>query len=860
MDWTRFISQFDLIYETPPTDWPDGFLQGNGSLGAVYFAPDALHWIINKTDVLDGRGPEVKHILPPDEAERMIRAGAKGHDFNCAELGAPPPAGIGPKSCGRLVMDLGASRGGAWHGGLPAVRSRLGLYDATVQVALDKHLYHPRVTSFVRADEDMLVIRVRDVSPMVNPVTTIHFSRPEDIQLATPELAVEQGRLMLAMPEMPEAYPYVTGIQVIPRPSKAYRDTLLPKIREKYRAPELGTVQVSVQGRLGVIRVSGDFDLLLTVATTRDTPDPRREVHQRLDRAAATDVEVLHQRHAEWWADYWRKSWVELGDKAQEQLFYLSLYALGCTYRRGPMPGILGLAYGPWLGNIQTSPWGGGLANDLNIQCPFFPVHALNHSELFEAYMDSSDLLLPVSRRLAKETFGAPGANFASYNILGKPLSSMAGSGRHTFLGSYQALMHCICWRTRRDVAQLRERIYPFLKEILAFYMDRLKKGDDGRYHLWPNYAVELEIMDCGDAVQVMSMLKVCLQTAVEATAVLEVDGELAAVWREHLAHFPEYPQGTDAQGRRVIVDGEGIPADHHVGQAGCLHPIYPCGEFDEFAEPAVLALYNRTLDSVVDKTAETVYAAEYGHFYECAWECFFRAMTALRLGRTQEFWSVYMPMLLKGHVKPNGLMSHDAIYMVEPAASEANLAAIPDRSIQDLGERMPLFEPWCGHFGCSTPNPRAKELIDPLIEVNGDYLTMMTETLLQSHGGVIRVFPAWPRERDAQFVNWVAEGAVLVSARHSGGRVAFVVLQRKAEAAAVRRVRVKSPWTGKVEEWDLPERGALTLTAGGSRAGAEPQEPQPVEPARPRVLMPGAKYPLWLGRPLAMGLLIPIA
>jgi len=161
---------------------------------------------------------------------------------------------------------------------------------------------------------------------------------------------------------LPEAGAYVVGLQVTPRPAAAGRDAVLAPIREKYRPPKLGTAQIQIQGRMGIVRVGGDFDVLLTVVTTRDAADPRAEVHRRLDRAAAATYEALRESHARWWAAYWQKSWVELGDKAQEQLFYLSLYALGSTYRRGPMPGILGLVYGPWLNNIQCSPWLGGLA------------------------------------------------------------------------------------------------------------------------------------------------------------------------------------------------------------------------------------------------------------------------------------------------------------------------------------------------------------------------------------------------------------------------------------------------------------------------------------------------------------------
>src|ERR1051325_10394157 len=75
-NWQKFISQHDVVYPTPPSCWQDGFLMGNGAMGALFFAPAALEWIINKTDVLDARTRPVRRIIPPDEAKRMVRNGA----------------------------------------------------------------------------------------------------------------------------------------------------------------------------------------------------------------------------------------------------------------------------------------------------------------------------------------------------------------------------------------------------------------------------------------------------------------------------------------------------------------------------------------------------------------------------------------------------------------------------------------------------------------------------------------------------------------------------------------------------------------------------------------------------------------
>jgi hypothetical protein len=304
-----------------------------------------------------------------------------------------------------------------------------------------------------------------------------------------------------------------------------------------------------------------------------------------------------------------------------------------------------------------------------------------------------------------------------------------------------------------------------------------------------------------------------------------------------------------------VVLDGDGITPNHHVGQAGCLHPVYPCAEVDEFADPATLALYGRTLDSVVDKTAEKVYAIDKGFHFLCVWQCFFRAMTALRLGRAKEFWQVYLPMLLRVYSKSNGLMSHDASVVVGSTASEANLRHVPSLTLDDVGEKMPVFESWHGHSGTASPNPRTKERSIPLIEANADYLTMMTETLLQSHGGVIRVFPAWPKTREARFAGLVAEGDVRVSAKISGGKVRFVTLRGGPNVGVTGSgtVRIKSPWTGKIEAYRLAPGGAITLTSRGAVKAAPVLKPGRIEGARPRRLHQDRWASLWLGRPRVM-------
>jgi len=67
----------------------------------------------------------------------------------------------------------------------------------------------------------------------------------------------------------------------------------------------------------------------------------------------------------------------------------------------------------------------------------------------------------------------------------------------------------------------------------------------------------------------------------------------------------------------------------------------------------------------------------------------------------------------------------------------------------------------------------------------------LVAEMLLQSAGGAIRVFPAWPRDQDAEFVTLRAQGGFLVSGTLTGGEVRRV----RVISTTGGPLRVLSPW-----------------------------------------------------------------
>ena len=78
-------------------------------------------------------------------------------------------------------------------------------------------------------------------------------------------------------------------------------------------------------------------------------------------------------------------------------------------------------------------------------------------------------------------------------------------------------------------------------------------------------------------------------------------------------------------------------------------------------------------------------------------------------------------------------------------------------------------------------------------IESCGGFL-VINEMLLQSHEGVLRFFPCWPKDQDARFGTLRAVGAFLVSAELKGGVVSGVkIISEKGKPCTV-----ENPWPGK--------------------------------------------------------------
>ncbi len=97
---------------------------------------------------------------------------------------------------------------------------------------------------------------------------------------------------------------------------------------------------------------------------------------------ASVDFDDVETAHCKWWHDFWSKSWVEIGDPLVEQRYYLSNYVMGSCCRDLEFPpGI----FGSWV-TVDHPEWHGDYHLNYNYQAPFYGLYSGNHIEQANTY------------------------------------------------------------------------------------------------------------------------------------------------------------------------------------------------------------------------------------------------------------------------------------------------------------------------------------------------------------------------------------------------------------------------------------------------------------------------------------------
>ena len=488
----------------------------------------------------------------------------------------------------------------------------------------------------------------------------------------------------------------------------------------------------------------------ITIATSADGADPVRVARARLHRALRAGYEPIRRTHATWWRRFWASTAsITVPDTALQAHLDFVRYLYGAGARNGAPPIPL---QGVWTADGGAlPPWKGDLHNDLNTQMTYLAAHAAGADDAMTGWLEFNWRLLPTYRRFARDFFGVPGAAIPGVMALdGSPLGGWGQYSLSPTMGLWVAQSFHLQWRYSRDARFLRERAYPFVAELGRATTALLVRGDDGTLRL--PLSTSPEIFDNSMKAWLPSMSNFDLALlhwtfgALDDMATALGRTREAARWRKTRAALT--PLVIDSA-TNTLPFAYGLPyaeSHRHFSHAMAIHPL------------ALLTIDDPKDSVVVERSLDELkrFGSDWWTGYSFAW---YSAMLA-RAGRGDDAL-VQLETYRRAFILPNGFHAN----------------------------------------GDQTKSGLSKYTYRP-VTLEGNFLALHAaqEMLLQSWGGVVRIFPAVSaRWRDASFRELRAEGGFRVSATRSEG----LTRQVRVVSSVSGVLRLRDPFDAAPVTWN---------------------------------------------------------
>lgn len=551
------------------------------------------------------------------------------------------------------------------------------------------------------------------------------------------------------------------------------RDLLLKRLLDRSDANSDGAVALSIPQ---------------AHAYDRDDLETLAYAQTHVAALASVDFSKLQIGSESRWRQHWAHSGVTLRDKDLERIWYHNQYFLACCLRKNKTaPGL----FANWSSGEIGSAWHSDYHLDYNCQQVYWGVFSSNHVDMHAPYVELCENLMPMSAKFARECFDLPGAFFplSAYPVPSQIVPYPVPPWGYQICMTPWAVQS-LWWQFlyTQDEVYLR-RVYPVMRAAARFLSAYVRKGDDGYYHILPsvsseNWGFTVDQRLNKDCILDLALTRFLLNAMVEASQVLAIDAEERARWGEISAKLVSYPAAEGPYGE-VWLDISGAPVEHIYNVPITLAPIFPgeqvgLGEGEEHL-------------TVARRTARTI-RLEGGN------DLVSQSLIRARLGMLDLKW---FKSQVEYGMLPDGV-SNDRVRQ-----SGGRYGISTDF---DFMMRMGL---WCENFAV------------PVV---------LNECMLQSHNGVIRLFPNTENLGPARFNKLRAAGAFLVSASHDGKSIVRLnIFSEKGKT-----LRFVAPWDGRdvsIIRMSDGKQIAHTLNRNEINAETEAGETYSVFPTGPSVI-----------------------
>jgi len=448
--------------------------------------------------------------------------------------------------------------------------------------------------------------------------------------------------------------------------------------------------------------------------------------------------------HLNWWDNYWAKSSVEIPDSLLERQYYLEMYKFGAAARADAPPIALQSVWTADHGKLP--PWKGDFHHDLNTQLSYWPSYTGNYLDLEKGFIDWLWKYRPAFKKYTKDYFGAEGMNVPGVTTLeGEPMGGWIqysmGQSVAAWLG-HHFYMH---WRYSMDRDFLKERAYPWLKDVALFFDEIAVKGDNGKRKLLMSSSPEIynnskKAWFAETTNFDLALIRWTYEKAAELANELGLEKD-AEKWTKILNEWPDL--AIDSESGFMFAPGFPYNESHrHFSHLMAFHPLgtvdFSNGEKDK-------KIILNTLKNLEK------HGSDWWVGYSFSWEgnLYARAFDGENAARVLRTFAECFCLKNSFHVNGDQCKAGHSKFVYRPFTLEGNFA----------------------------------------------FASAIQEMLLQSHTGVVKIFPAIPNDwKDAKFDKLRAQGAFLISAKKEGGMVTEVIVFSEKGG----RLVLENPFDGK--------------------------------------------------------------
>ncbi|MBD3351244.1 MAG: hypothetical protein GF364_07135 [Candidatus Lokiarchaeota archaeon] len=723
----NYLQQHDMVYELMPTEWLSGIPMANGEIGIMLWGENnRIHLTLDKNDVW-----EIREIIP-DYSEFNYQ--------NLKNLLLNKEFGKAKQIFESKVAQRNNKKVHPTRLPLPRVEiefpsnikefdSRLDLFSAICngRIKLKNFQIPLHFRCYVHSQTNLVIFRFNirhcegiDTEKISNLIQNIKLSTSiEHLKAKGNALHPNQ----LSAYKTLKSWGYKDPV--------SYKDAWNEIDFHWQEIPEYGGYLI---GRKMIADHSAEsHSIIILISLEGGTDETYKDKivdlktfweEKIVNQLKCEDTSQLVKEHKEFWNDYWSKSFVSIPDSKLENLFYLELYKLGSSSRKGKLPCSL---QGLWTKDGTMPPWSGDYHLDMNIQETYWPTYPTNHLDVAE----------PLNRFLLgnKKRFEENCQNF--FGFKGVHSGCAIGRNGERVFGYYTAeywpgnivwAVHnlWLYWRFTWDKRFLKRRLLPYLEDCFSTYSHLLEEDENGYLCLPISYSPEYyenQPKSWGkNATGEIGLIRFLIHALKEAYAILQIDNDREEYF-EKLLYELDYP--ADLSGFQIY-EGEQLNFSHR--HFSHLMPIHPLG--------LVTRDGDRDDQYLIESSLKKIREMGTGNWTGWSWP--WMSLIASRAGNGEMAWK----------------MLQDYFCFITPNSFHIN------------GDPRKFG---LSHF---TYNPMT-------LEAGFCSIAAVSEMLIQSWNGIIRIFPTIPEFwKDAYFQSLRTERAFLIDALLLNRKILFVKIK----------------------------------------------------------------------------------